>query len=106
MPPAAPPRAGRGGTPGDIYDQVALGHPAVIWTDATFSPVARRQWTAWDGRSVPYAVGEHAVTVVGVDAVAATVTLADVRLGVRRTFPMSRFEAFFASYGNMAVVVG
>jgi hypothetical protein len=24
---------------------------------------------------------------------------------VRRTFPMSRFEAFFASYGNMAVVV-
>jgi hypothetical protein len=77
----------------------------VIWTDATFGPVARRQWTAWDGRTVPYAVGEHAVTVVGVDAVAGTVTVADVRQGVRRTFPMSRFEAFFASYGNMAVVV-
>jgi uncharacterized protein YvpB len=94
-----------GWDPWTIYDQVALGHPAVIWTDATFGPVARRQWTAWDGRTVPYAVGEHAVTVVGVDAVAGTVTVADVRQGVRRTFPMSRFEAFFASYGNMAVVV-
>jgi uncharacterized protein YvpB len=104
---AGRPAEGREGwDPWDIYDQVALGHPAVIWTDATFSPVARRQWTAWDGRTVPYAVGEHAVAVVGVDAIAATVTLADVRQGVRRTFPMSRFEAFFASYGNMAVVVG
>ncbi len=43
---------------------------------------------------------------MGVDAVAGTATLADVRQGVRRTFAMSRFEAFFASYGNMAVVVG
>jgi uncharacterized protein YvpB len=94
-----------GWDPWAIYDEVGLGHPAVVWTDTTFSPVALRQWTAWDGRSVPYAIGEHAVTVVGVDALAATVTIADVRAGVRRTFPMNRFEAFFASFGNMAVVV-
>ncbi|HEY0409078.1 MAG TPA: hypothetical protein VGE42_02310, partial [Candidatus Dormibacteraeota bacterium] len=76
-----------GWDPWAIYDQVALGHPAVIWTDATFGPVARREWTAWDGRTVPYAVGEHAVTVVGVDAVAGTVTVADVRQGVSPHLP-------------------
>jgi uncharacterized protein YvpB len=94
-----------GWDPWALYDEVGLGHPAVVWVDATFSPVQMRRWTAWDGRSVPYAIGEHAVTIVGVDAVAGTVTLADVRAGIRRTFPMSRFEAFFASFGNMAVVV-
>jgi uncharacterized protein YvpB len=94
-----------GWDPWAIYDEVALGHPAVIWVDATFTPVPMRHWTAWDGRSVPYAIGEHAVTVVGVDALAGTVTLADVRAGVRRTFTMSRFEAIFASFGDMAVVV-
>jgi uncharacterized protein YvpB len=104
---AGRPAEGREGwDPWEIYDQVALGHPAVIWVDATFSPVPMRHWTAWDGRDIPYAIGEHAVTVVGVDALAATVTIADVRAGVRRTFAMSRFEAFFASFGDMAVVVG
>ena len=95
-----------GWDPWTIYDEVALGHPAVIWTDTTFTRVPMRQWTAWDGRTVPYAIGEHAVTVVGVDALAGTVTIADVLAGVRRVFPMSRFEAFFSSFGNMAVVVG
>jgi uncharacterized protein YvpB len=95
-----------GWDPWTIYDEVALGHPAVIWTDTTFTRVPMRQWTAWDGRAVPYAIGEHAVTVVGVDALAGTVTVADVLAGIRRTFPMSRFESFFSSFGNMAVVVG
>ena len=94
-----------GWDPWALYDEVGLGHPAVIWVDATFSPVPMRRWTAWDGRSVPYAIGEHAVTMVGVDGVAGTVTLADVRAGIRRTFSMSRFEALFASFGDMAVVV-
>jgi uncharacterized protein YvpB len=103
---AGRPAQGREGwDPWTLYDEVALGHPAVVWVDTTFSPVAMRQWTAWNGRSVPYAIGEHAVTVVGVDALAGTVTLADVRVGVRRTFPMARFEAFFSSFGNMAVIV-
>jgi uncharacterized protein YvpB len=100
-----PAQGHEGWDPWTLYDEVALGHPAVVWVDTTFSPVAMRQWTAWNGRSVPYAIGEHAVTLVGVDALAGTVTLADVRVGVRRTFPMARFEAFFASFGNMAVIV-
>lgn len=91
--------------PWAIYDEVALGHPAVVWTDTTFSPVAMHHWTTWDGADVPYAIGEHAVTVVGIDAVAGTVTIVDVLEGVRRSFSMSRFEGFFASFGNMAVVV-
>ena len=95
----------QGWAPWDLYDQVAQGHPAVVWVDATFTPVPMRHWTAWDGRDVPYAVGEHAVTIVGVDALAGTVTIADVRAGFRRSFPMSRFEAILASFGDMAVVV-
>jgi uncharacterized protein YvpB len=103
---AGRPAAGaRGWDPWALLDEVARGHPAVIWVDATFSPVPMHQWTAWDGTTVDYAIGEHAVTVVGVDAVAGTMTLLDVAHAQFRTFSIAQFIGFFASYGNMAVVV-
>ena len=94
-----------GWDPWALLDEVAKGHPAVIWVDTTFQPVAMHTWTAWDGAVIPYAIGEHAVTVVGVDAVAGTMTLLDVAEGVFRTFSIAQFIGFFSSFGNMAVVV-
>ena len=95
----------RGWDPWALLDEVARGHPAVIWVDTTFTPVPMHQWTAWDGTTVDYAIGEHAVTVVGVDAVAGTMTLLDVGHGEFRTFSIAQFIGFFSSFGNMAVVV-
>ena len=94
-----------GWDPWALLDEVAKGHPAVIWVDTTFAPVPMHTWTAWDGAVIPYAIGEHAVTVVGVDAVAGTMTLLDVAEGVFRTFSIAQFFSFFSSFGNMAVVV-
>ncbi|HEY2705215.1 MAG TPA: C39 family peptidase [Candidatus Dormibacteraeota bacterium] len=95
----------RGWDPWALLDEVARGHPAVIWVDTTFTPVTMHQWTAWDGSTVDYSIGEHAVTVVGVDAVAGTMTLLDVAHAQLRTFTIAQFVGFFASFGNMAVVV-
>ena len=101
-----PATGARGWDPWALLDEVGRGHPAVIWVDTSFTPVPLHQWTAWDGSVVSYAIGEHAVTLVGVDAAAGTVTLLDVAHGQVRRFPIARFIAFFASFGNMAVVVG
>ncbi len=95
-----------GWDPWALLDQVALGHPAVIWVDTTFEPVPMHQWTAWDGTVVSYAIGEHAVTVVGVNALAGTMTLLDVADGQFKTFSIAQFFAFLSSFGDMAVVVG
>ena len=101
-----PATGARGWDPWTILDEVARGHPAVIWTDSTFVRVPMHQWTAWDGWTVDYAIGEHAVTVVGVDAMAGTIALLDVAHAQFRTFSIAQFISFFASFGNMAVVVG
>jgi uncharacterized protein YvpB len=94
-----------GWDPWAVLDEVARGHPAVIWVDTTFEPVPMHTWVAWDGAVIPYAIGEHAVTIVGVDALAGTMTLLDVAEGVFRTFSIAQYIGFFASFGDMAVVV-
>ncbi|MBJ7596691.1 C39 family peptidase [Candidatus Nephthysia bennettiae] len=42
---------GQGWSAADMYAAVSAGYPVVIWTDASFTRVAARAWTAWDGRS-------------------------------------------------------
>jgi uncharacterized protein YvpB len=97
---------GQGWSAADIYASLSDGYPAVIWTDASFTRVATRTWTAWNGRSIPYTLGEHAVTLTGVDVENQTVQLLDVEYGRFRTFTMSDFTSFWSIFGNMAVVVG
>ena len=64
-----------------------------------------RTWTAWDGRQIRYTLVEHAMTLIGVNVGGGTVTLNDPNHGVRRTVSISQFEAAFAKFNNMAVVV-
>jgi uncharacterized protein YvpB len=96
---------GEGWKATDIYAHLSAGHPVVIWTDTTFTAVSMNVWTAWDGTPVRYAVGEHAVTLSGIDMEAHTVQLLDVEDGSSRSFSMAQFESFWSSFGNMAVVV-
>ena len=106
-------RAGRwtvgqeGWSPHDLYIEVAAGNPAVIWVPVYgyWDSAAIRWWTAWDGQQIRYTPVEHAMTVIGVNAAAGTVTLNDPNRGVLRTVSMASFEAAWAKFNNMAVVV-
>jgi uncharacterized protein YvpB len=105
-------RAGRatlaqeGWTPHDLYVEVAAGNPAVVWVPVYgYWSTTMRWWTAWDGRQIRYTLVEHAMTLIGVNAAAGTVTLNDPNRGFVRTVSMADFEAAFAKFNNMAVVV-
>jgi hypothetical protein len=64
-----------------------------------------RTWTAWDGRQIRYSLLEHAMTLIGVNAAAGTVTLNDPNHGVFRVVSIGSFETAFAKFNNMAVVI-
>jgi uncharacterized protein YvpB len=106
-------RAGRstlakeGWSPHDLYVEVASGNPAVVWVPVYgyWQGATMRYWTAWDGRQIRYTLVEHAMTLIGVNAAAGTVTLNDPNRGFVRTVSMTDFEAAFAKFNNMAVVV-
>jgi uncharacterized protein YvpB len=106
-------RAGRsalakeGWSPHDLYVEVASGNPAVVWVPVYgyWASAAMRTWTAWDGQPIRYTLVEHAMTLIGVNAAAGTVTLNDPNRGAVRTVSIASFEAAFAKFNNMAVVV-
>jgi uncharacterized protein YvpB len=91
--------------PQTLYQQVMNGNPVVVWVVNHLGTTTLRTWTAWDGRTVPYSVGEHAMTLLGVNFDDSTVTLADPGNGTQFSTSMPRFENSFASFGRMAVVV-
>jgi uncharacterized protein YvpB len=85
-----------------LYADVLAGHPAVVWVTSDFRRGTVRTWRAWDGAAVPYALDEHAVLLVGV-----TPTSVLVNDPVRGPVwhPRSEFEAAYATFGGMAVVL-
>ncbi len=91
--------------PQTLYQQVADGNPAVVWVVNHLGTTSLNTWTAWDGRTVPYSSGEHAMVLLGVDYDDSTVTLGDPGNGSQFTVAMPKFENSFASFGRMAVVV-
>jgi uncharacterized protein YvpB len=91
--------------PQTLYQQVLNGNPVVVWVVNHLGTTSLRTWTAWDGRTVPYSVGEHAMTLLGVNTDDGTVTLADPGNGSQFSTTMQRFESSFNSFGRMAVVV-
>jgi uncharacterized protein YvpB len=99
--------AKEGWNPHDLYVEVASGNPAVVWVPVYgyWASATMRYWTAWDGRQIRYTLVEHAMTLIGVNAGAGTVTLNDPNRGFVRTVSMAAFEAAFAKFNNMAVVV-
>ena len=92
--------------PSLLYAQVLAGHAAVVWVIVGLAASTTEHYTAWDGRVIPYSVGEHAMALVGVDMLAGTVTLADPHSGRDITAAMGVFERSFAVFENMAVVLG
>ena len=60
-----------GWTIAEIVAQLRLGNSVVVWLTSDFKAHVPRYWTAWDGTRVPWAIGEHAVPVIGYDPVPA-----------------------------------
>lgn len=94
-----------GWTTSQIEAQLRQGHPVVVWINFNFDYTRTSTWKAWDGRLVPYTTEEHAVTVVGFNAVAGTVSVIDVGVGLRRTVSTAEFTAAIATFGGMGVAV-
>jgi uncharacterized protein YvpB len=86
-----------------VYSAVLSGHPVVAWVTYNWLPATRSDYTAFDGRVIPYAGPiEHAVTVVGVTPTTVVINNPDVG---REVIAKSLFEAAYATYNNMAVIL-
>jgi uncharacterized protein YvpB len=94
-----------GWTVPEIVAQLQAGNSVVVWLTSDFKAHVPRYWTAWDGRRIPWAIGEHAVPVIGFNPVENTITFVDVLYGVERTMSTQAFAAALTTFGGMGVVV-
>jgi len=88
--------------PADLYAALVAGHPAVAWVTSDYARGRVATWTAWDGTRVPYSLTEHAVTLIGVTP---TLVLVNDPWWGQVWKPRAAFEAAFATFDNMAVVI-
>jgi uncharacterized protein YvpB len=96
-------RSGQNILPAELYDAILNGHPAVVWVTYHWVRLARKDYVAYDGKTVTYAgPGEHAVTIVGVQPT--RVLINNPSTGVE-WIPKPTFEAIYAIYDHMAVIL-
>lgn len=94
--------SGHGIAPSTIYAGIVAGHPAVVWVTSDFRRASLGTWRAWDGAEIAYASNEHAVLAVGVTP---TSVLVDDPMHGQTWLSRSQFEAAYATFDDMAVVV-
>ena len=87
----------------EVYDAVLDGHPVVAWISNTYKTANLSRYTAFNGATVSYTLTEHAVTIVGVRPDA--VLINDPWFG-QQWHSKAQFEAAYATFQQMAVVVG
>jgi uncharacterized protein YvpB len=100
--------AGTGLSWAELTALVRDGHPVIVWIAYNGSAYGASgplyRYTAFDGRSVPYAPGyEHTVVVAG--ASPDGVLLDNPRWGWRAWLDKSQFLAAIAPFGGMAVAL-
>ena len=96
-------RSGQNILPADVYNAVLSGHPVVAWVTYHWVRLTRKDYVAFDGKTVTYAgPGEHAVTVVGVQP--NRVLINNPSTGVE-WIDKGTFEAIYAIYDHMAVIL-
>jgi uncharacterized protein YvpB len=96
-------RSGQNILPAEVYDAVFNGHPVVAWVTYHWVRLTRKDYVAFDGKTVTYAgPGEHAVTVVGVQPT--KVLINNPATGVE-WIDKATFEAVYAIYDHMAVIL-
>jgi uncharacterized protein YvpB len=96
-------KAGEGIEPSEVYQAVRDGHPVVVWATYHWVVAPRRDYVSFDEQTIPYAGPiEHAVTVTGV--VGDEIYINNPWTG-RERISRATFEASFAVYNHMAVVL-
>lgn len=96
-------QAGQGIAPTAVYAAVLGGHPVVVWVTYKWVIQHRRDYVAFDGKTVTYAgPGEHAVVVIGVTP---THVLINNPWSGPEWISKSTFERVYAIYDDMAVIV-
>ncbi|MGA7989139.1 MAG: IPT/TIG domain-containing protein, partial [Candidatus Dormiibacterota bacterium] len=102
-------QAHMGWTTASIEAAVESGSPVVVWIDfrslASGVGYGTSTWTAFDGRTIPYTLHEHAVTVLGAYP-GHSITLLDVFSGSQYTYTEAQFTSMIATFGGMGVAVG
>ena len=92
-------------TASEIYAAVAAGHPVIAWTETGWAHPYVGYWTTFDGtKRIRYSLIEHAVTLSGVSATQVRVN-DPWKSGSQYWFSKSAFEASWADFNNMAVVL-
>jgi uncharacterized protein YvpB len=94
-----------GWTIAEVIAQLRAGNSVIIWLTSDFKAHTPRYWTAWDGRHIPWAIGEHAVPVIGYDPLLNTLTVVDVLYGTERSFTTTGFAAAMTTFDGMGVAV-
>ncbi len=89
--------------PDAVYRSLRLGRPVVAWISNTYHQVPLRHYTAYDGADVGYTLTEHAVTLIGIRPGA--VLINDPWFG-QAWHSKAQFESAYATFDDMAVVVG
>jgi uncharacterized protein YvpB len=85
-----------------VYQALKTGHAVEVWIETGWVRPSTGTWTSWDGRSIPYSLHEHAVTLSGVsnDAVRVNDPLHATQYWVTK----ATFEASWADFGNQALI--
>ena len=97
-------QSGEGIAPSTLYQAVLAGHPVIAWTSFDWAFHRVSHYVAFDGRTVqfgsPY---EHAVTIAGVTG--SYLLINNPWFGVQ-WISKSTFESSYATFNNMAVILG
>ena len=95
-------RGGNGLSAKTIYQALQAGHPVEVWVETGFVRPPTGTWISWDGRSIPYSLHEHAVTLSGVTV--DSVRVNDPLHGTQYWVTKSTFEASWSDFGSQAVI--
>ena len=102
---------GEGVTAAQVYDALANGHPVLVWVETGWENAKASGytgvWTSWPdtgSKRIPYSLIEHVVTLSGVSPTQVRVN-DPWKSGSQYWFNKSAFEASWADFNNMAIVL-
>jgi uncharacterized protein YvpB len=98
-------------TAAQVYAALAKGHPVLVWVETGWENARAAGytgvWTSWadkGGKPIPYSLIEHVVTLSGVSPTQVRVN-DPWKSGSQYWFSKAAFEASWADFNNMAIIL-